>query len=201
MLLKQLKTKIAEITTSKDGAFFFQIMPGNYNINIKQPKFKERNEKFTVDAFETVTKNYRIEPSGSSSGPEPMITETPTETLTPTPTPEPVISSTECAQGGVPARIKIMPRSVVMSSGGAKKVMVQVLKEDGSGCAIKVNANCVNGCWKIKEIVGKVSTNNRGLCSVLLKTKKLAKGFAKMSISAGDIELEAPVFIKRLTLE
>jgi len=68
--------------TSSTGAYIFQVFPGSYSINVSKSGFNEGNvSTFSINAFETVTRNVTL--SGDNPPTPPPPEETPPEvTLT-----------------------------------------------------------------------------------------------------------------------
>ncbi len=179
-LLQSGETVVSD-RSAGDGMFFLRIAPGNYNIKVVKSGFENRNDTVEIDPFETELKNMNMAPSISSP---------------PTP-PDSNDPNLECAQGGAPSRVEILPSSLSVRPGGAKLVRIHVLKDKIGGCSIDVNIKCVAGCEKIELKEETVTTNKRGFAVASIGVKKLKRGIAVLRFEAGKVKDVLPVKIEK----
>ena len=66
--LKQSIKTVARSSTASDGTFFFEVLPGNYNVVVNKSEFAENIVNAAISAFETVTKNIAISTSDGNGG-------------------------------------------------------------------------------------------------------------------------------------
>lgn len=101
--LRQASKLVGTLNTNDEGSYFFQVLPGNYNIEVDKKGFSTGTGKATVSAFETTTKNINLKLSINGNGnetptPRPKSTLKPEQTpvLQPasTPDPEPEVTQT-----------------------------------------------------------------------------------------------------------
>ena len=64
--IKQSTKTVASFDTTSNGAYFFEVLPGNYSIVVNKSPFKENKVSASISAFKTSTKN--IEMSTLSGG-------------------------------------------------------------------------------------------------------------------------------------
>jgi len=76
--LRQASKLVGTLNTNEEGSYFFQVLPGNYNIEVDKKGFSTGKATIAVSAFETATKNINLKLSINGNGNE-----------TPTPTPRP----------------------------------------------------------------------------------------------------------------
>lgn len=176
--LEQSDSVVESANTAADGTFFFQALPGGYNITAVKKGFFNSNEDVKVLAFVTTVKNINMAPTIS---------------LPPTPPPTGEPPSSECRQGGSPIDIIVSPESLKIKSGRTKRVRVRVLKEERGGCSIDVIVNCSGDCDKIELSDEVVTTNSLGFAVIAIKAKRNEDGIAAVTFTAGNVQFQVPV--------
>ena len=201
--LSQSDKIVLSETTEENGAYFIETLPGNYDIVVSADNFEKYKQEISINAFERLTQDIELFPltgtpePGTSPTPEPSTSPTPEPSTSPTPTP-----AVECNDGGIPVRMRISRKLIVLSPNEMRGVKIKMWKkkEDGlrpiEGCSIDVNVECIKGCEGLIISDETVLTNKRGIGSLSIKSISHESGNANVKISAGGLESYVNIILK-----
>jgi len=187
--LISLKNEIEGITTDVtdgDGTFFIEALPGVYDLSAEKEGFVEKTDKVLISAFNKTDQGLVL--STDENEPTPTPDPSPTSNVGPTPviTETPLPGVTECEGGGVPSRIRISQRLLIMPPKSGRIIRIHVWKGRRKACVTDVKVNCIRGCEKIM-FEDKVITNKRGFARLGINTLDSRPGIAVLSITAGKV--------------
>lgn len=177
-------TLVTSGRTTDNGTFFLQVLPGSYDVNVVRNGFFEKNESVIISAFVTEIKNINMAPTVSVPPTTPPTGNEP--------------SSVECADGGNPSSIELIPDALTMRSGATKRVRIRVLKDEKGGCPVDVVSECIAGCDIMEISNGIITTNKRGYAVVEIKSQRREVGSAAAMFSVGNLNIVLPITITNL---
>lgn len=182
--LNQSKKRVDSVETVDDGAYFFQVLPGSYDIVVDKSGFKTGRASVSVNAFETSSKNMDLTLSTGGSDED-----TPSPVDSPTPDPGftviPVPDSTPTPE--VPNDLSALIVSPVNAGRSIKlnNAVVSAFDNDGnpvSGITIKA---AVNG-KRVKVVPDSAVTGGGGRAQFQFRFGLLSKE-GEIVFSAADV--------------
>lgn len=196
--LKQSSKTIAAIDSTEDGTYFFQVPPGEYDIEVDKTGFNKGRSKVSIVAFETSNKNMVLATFSSGSVPTPTPESTPTPNTVRTPiqtsTPSPVVNVTPTPDINTTPTPIAPPKlaSLEVTPTTAKKSLrlsdatVTALDQEGNPLAgIVINARVDGKRTKVEPT--SATTNNNGEAAFSFKFGLLSQD-AKIIFTADGFE-------------
>ncbi len=185
--LKNKADEIATDVTDRDGTFFIAAPSGEYDLFAEKGGFAKKRDIVLISAFNKTDHDIAL----LTNGEEP----TPTPDSSPTPVPGSTPEVEECEGGGIPSRIRVSTRLLIMKPIRDRIIRIHVWKGRRKACVTDLKINCIRGCEKI-EFEDTVTTNKEGLATLKISTLDSEPGIAVLSITAGNLERKVRVVIR-----